>query len=194
MSPMTYEEVSQVDHEVVSRQIDRDPIGLIGIGDRCKFGHPTVLVTKPLIIRAEGDFEVFPTLFWLSCPKRVTEIAELESRGFVRDLEGRLKNDADLRAKYREAEKSYLRAQSHLLGDEEREFIEKHGLENALSRGIGGIESNVNVKCLHLHVAHELATHNPLGKIVIDEIRLEDCPEGGAICDEFTGTSPKNED
>ncbi|MBS3813271.1 DUF501 domain-containing protein [Candidatus Bipolaricaulota bacterium] len=180
---MDYDEVSNRDRSVVAKQLDRDPIGLVGIGYRCKFGFPAVLVTKPLIIRPDGDFEVFPTLFWLTCPKRATEIAHLESGGFIKKLERKLKNEPKLRARYREAEKSYLKAQHELLTPEEETFINHHGLQGALSRGIGGIESDLNVKCLHLHVAHELVTENPLGNVVIKRLELEDCPEDDVICE-----------
>lgn len=177
------EELSDKDLEVVSKQLGREPSGLIGIGDRCSYGYPTVLITKPLIINSAGSYEVFPTLYWLSCPWRKERIAKIESRGYVKRLESELKSDRELRIRYREAEERYIAAQRGLLSDREEKFIQEHDLEGAISRGIGGIESDENLKCLHLHVAHQLAGSNPIGNIVIERFGIGDCPPEDVLCE-----------
>lgn len=178
--------ITDEDRKIVRKQLGNDPRGLLDIPVRCRYGYPVVLTTKPLI-RDEGEFEVFPTLYWLSCPKRVEEISRIESDGYVRKFEEEIASDPCLKGEYREAEERYLEAQRSLLTEEDREFIEEKGLGGALSRGIGGIESDEHLKCLHLHLAHQLASKNVLGRLIQERFDLGDCSEDRIRCKEFRG-------
>lgn len=177
-------EITDEDRRIVKKQLKRNPKGLVDIPVRCRYGYPVVLTTKPLI-RDQEKFEVFPTLYWLSCPKRVEEVARIESNGYVRKLEEELASAPGLKEEYREDEERYLETQRSLLTEKERKFIEEKNLDDALSRGIGGIKSDEHLKCLHLHLAHQLASENVLGRLIQDRFDLGDCSEDRIRCKGF---------
>ena len=132
--------------EVVAAQLGRPPRGLRAVAHRCSCGLPDVVETEPLL----DDGTPFPTLYWLSCPRARSVIGRLEERGVMAEMTRRLAADADLAASYGEAHRDYLRRRDAL-----------HVLPDA--PGAGGMPTRV--KCLHVLVAHELATGaNPLGR------------------------------
>ncbi|MFB6290883.1 MAG: DUF501 domain-containing protein [Candidatus Bipolaricaulia bacterium] len=176
--------LAEEDNQIVKNQLGKEPRGLIDIPVRCSYGYPVVLETKPLIRDKEG-FEVFPTLYWLSCPKRVEELAGLEADGYVEQLEKEIASTPALKEKYRENEERYLQAQKSLLAEDDLEFIEEKRLGDALSKGIGGIESDEHLKCLHLHLAHQLADENVVGELIETRFDLKDCPSENVRCEEF---------
>jgi hypothetical protein len=177
-------EITDKDRAIVTGQLGKSPSGLVDIPTRCRYGFPVVLTTKPLI-RKDDDFEIFPTLYWLSCPKRVEEVARIESNGYVRNLEEEIASNPTLKKQYLEAQDRYLKAQQSLLTEEDREFMEEKGLIGALTRGIGGIESDEHLKCLHLHLAHQLAGRNVLGEIIQERFNPGDCHLDEVRCEDF---------
>jgi len=177
-------EITDFDRKIVKSQLKKSPRGLIDIPVRCIYGYPVVLTTRPLI--REGDeFEIFPTLYWLSCPKRVEEVSRIESDGYVKKLEEEIASDSALKEKYSKAENRYLEEQKSLLSEKDKSFIEKKGLKSALRRGIGGIKSDEHLKCLHLHLAHHLADENVLGRLIQKRFDLGDCPTDYVRCKKF---------
>ena len=142
-------------------------------------------MNKPLIIAEDDQFEIFPTLYWLSCPRRVEKVASIESEGYIEVLEEELASTPGLIEEYKGNEERYLEKQRSLLSEKEKEFIADRGLEGALSRGIGGIESDRHVKCLHLHLAHQIAEANALGEIIQERFEIGDCPRGDLRCEKF---------
>ncbi|MCF7890388.1 DUF501 domain-containing protein [Candidatus Bipolaricaulota bacterium] len=179
-------EITEEDRRIITSQLGKNPRALLDIPVRCRFGYPVVLTTKPLI-RDEGGFEIFPTLYWLSCPKRVEEVARIESDGYVRKLEKEIDLNPSLKEDYRKAEERYLETQKTLLTEEDLNFIEEKDLGDALSRGIGGIKSDEHLKCLHLHLAHQLAGENVLGRLIQERFDLRDCSEDRIRCQKFNG-------
>lgn len=178
---------SREDLEIIRKQLNKEPKGLLGISARCRYGYPVVLMTKPLIVGENGRFEVFPTLYWLSCPRRVEQVSRIESRGHIENLEEELASNTDLREEYLKNEESYLDKQWGLLSQKDRKFVEEQGLEEALSRGIGGIESDEHIKCLHLHLAHQIAEVNVIGEMIQDRFDVGDCPPEEIRCEAFKG-------
>lgn len=180
------ENISEKEYRVIRKQLGKEPKGLVGVPARCSYGYPVVLMNKPLIIGKDDQFEIFPTLYWLSCPRRVEKVAGIESEGYIEVLEEELASSPRLIDEYKENEERYLEKQRSLLSEKEKDFIADRGLEGALSRGIGGIESDRHIKCLHLHVAHQIAEANVLGKIVQARFEIGDCPRGEVRCEEFS--------
>ena len=179
-------EVDPEDRKVVSWQIGRDPRGLVEISSRCSYDYPVVITTKPLILRGGEEFDIFPTLYWLTCPRRVEAIARAESEGYIEELEAELRADSEFYRKYRRDERRYLEKQRELLTKEELEFLRGKGLLGAISRGIGGIESDRHLKCLHLHVAGDIADRNVVGARVRKEFGPGDCPGAEIRCQDFS--------
>ena len=79
---MKYDQVSDDDRSLIALQLGREARGLLGIGLRCKYGHPQVIVNRPVSIEI-ADINVFPTLFWLTCPYLRKAVARLESEGWI---------------------------------------------------------------------------------------------------------------
>ena len=104
---------------------------------RCHLGVPMVIENHPRL----DDGSPFPTLFWLTCPILNRRVSALEGRGAMTSLNEELAGDADARSRLARAIERYARRR------DEHEVIET-------SPPGGGPE---RVKCLHAHVAQELA-------------------------------------
>lgn len=177
--------IAESQRRVIRGQLGREPRCLLKVSAKCSYGYPVVLKTAPLLVHDSNEFEVFPTLYWLSCPRRKEKVARIESSGYIGKLEGELASNPELKEEYLKNEKSYLEEQSTLITEEEKEFLEKKGAQDALTRGIGGIESDEHIKCLHLHLAHQIADENVLGRILQERFKFTDCPPDNVRCEEF---------
>lgn len=152
---------SDQDRAAVAAQLGRPPRGMLAVAARCPSGHPSVVTTSPRL----PDGTPFPTLYYLTCPRLTSLASTLEASGLMREMSAELAEDADLAAAYDRAHRAYLA---------ERDAIEPLG--TAVSAG--GMPDRV--KCLHVHVAHALASGpgvNPFGDRVLDLVR-ESWPAG----------------
>jgi hypothetical protein len=117
-----------------------------------------------------------PTIFWLTCPFLVDEVAKLESAGGVKRYERLLENDEELFREYLAAHQAYREMRLSLLSPEELEYAKEKGLRSILESGIAGIMNPKRVKCLHAQLAHFLATgQNPIGRRVAQELPSLNC-------------------
>ena len=119
-------------------------------------GLPDAVVTDPRL----PDGTPFPTTYYLTCPRAASLIGTLESSGLMREMETRLRDDADLAAAYRAAHEAYL-VDRTTLGD----------VPEIAGVSAGGMPDRV--KCLHVLAAHALAVGpgvNPLGDEVVDRL------------------------
>ena len=141
--------VSQTDLDAASRQRGRAVRGVVEVAHRCPCGEPDVLRTEPRL--PEGT--PFPTTYYATCPRLTGVISTLETQGVMKQMQGRLGEDADLAAAYHAAHEDYLRRRAELGEVPEIEGISAGGMPD-------------RVKCLHVLVAHSLAVGpgvNPLG-------------------------------
>ncbi len=149
--------VDPADIEAVTRQLGRDPRGVLEVAYRCPNGEPGVVKTAPRL----PDGAPFPTLFYLTHPALTAAASRLESAGLMRDMSERLQQDSELAAAYRRAHDSYLA---------ERDAIEPLG---TTFTG-GGMPDRV--KCLHVVMAHSLAKGrgvNPFGDEALAVLAIE---------------------
>lgn len=147
--------VGEADRALIERQLGRPPRGLRAVAARDAAGEPTVVRTNPKL----EDGTPFPTLYYLTSPRLVALVSELESEGLMREMTDRLAEDPELAERYRRAHEAYLA---------ERDAIEPLGTDVSA----GGMPDRV--KCLHVHVAHALAAGpgvNPFGDEALDLIR-----------------------
>jgi hypothetical protein len=155
------------DEYVVAAQLGRPTRGRWAVARRCHLGVPMVIENAPRL----EDGSPFPTLFWLTCPILAKRVSKLESDGRMAEMTGRLR-DHGLRARLDDAIERYVtRRDGHEV------------LTDAGAPPGGGPD---RVKCLHAHVAHELADGpNPVGAATMAEAGWPDCiapcvsPEGG---------------
>jgi hypothetical protein len=153
--------LSPAEAAVVAAQLGRPPRAARRVAHHCGCGLPDVVETAPRL----ADGTPFPTLFYLTCPRACSAVGRLESSGLMREMTERLRTDPDLAAAYRRAYEDYLTR---------RDAIEPLGTTVAA----GGMPDRV--KCLHVLVAHSLATGpgvNPLGDEAL--ARLDDWSGGG---------------
>jgi hypothetical protein len=162
--------VDPTDLEVVARQLGREARGVLEIAYRCPNGEPGVVKTAPKL----PDGVPFPTLYYLTHPVLTAAASRLESSGLMREMTARLRSDPDLAARYRRAHESYLAA---------RDAIESLGT----TFSGGGMPDRV--KCLHVLIAHSLATGrgvNPLGDEALAVLAAEPAMAGILSAERWT--------
>ncbi|MCG7611240.1 MULTISPECIES: DUF501 domain-containing protein [Mycobacterium] len=154
--------VDPADIEAVTRQLGREPRGVLEVAYRCPNGEPGVVKTAPKL----PDGTPFPTLYYLTHPALTAAASRLESSGLMREMSERLQRDEDLAAAYLRAHESYLA---------ERDAIEPLG---TTFTG-GGMPDRV--KCLHVVMAHSLAKGrgvNPFGDEALALLAVEPAMAG----------------
>ena len=151
--------VGEYERAVISAQLGRPARGDPAVVHRCVFGLPTVVRVAPYL----EDGTPFPTTFWLACPVARSRVGTLEADHAMVGLNERLEGDAEMAAEYAAADRRY------------RSFRAGLGERPPGDPGVGGMPSYV--KCLHVHVAHHLATgDNVVGSWALDAISPTPCP------------------
>lgn len=117
-----------------------------------------VIESHPLM----EDGTPFPTTFWLTCPVLIKRASRLEAAGVMAGMTQTLQTDAGLQGRLADAVGRYrARRDSHLV-------IKESGGPPG-----GGPD---RVKCLHAHLAHELADPpNPIGGMTLAATGWPDC-------------------
>jgi hypothetical protein len=147
---------SERDRSLVEQQLGRPARGRWRVARRCHLGVPMVVESHPRL----EDSAPFPTLFWLTCPLLVKRAGSLESEGCMAETTARLGRDSGLKERFVEALDRYRGRRDSL------EIIET-------GPPGGGPE---RVKCLHAHLAHELADPpNPIGALTLTRTGWPDC-------------------
>ena len=144
---------TDADIEALTRELGRAPRGLRAVAYRCAHGIPAVVQTDPVL----PDGTPFPTLYYLCCSVLNSAVGRMESEGLMATMNEQLASDPALAARYLAAHQAYLA---------ERNAVRDLGIDVSA----GGMPSRV--KCLHVLVAHSLASGggvNPLGD---DAVRL----------------------
>lgn len=148
----------RADLDAVRAQLGREPRGVLAVCYRCPNGEPAVVKTAPKL----ADGTPFPTLYYLTHPTLTAAASRLESAGVMAQMTARLRDDAQLAARYRQAHESYLA---------ERDAIEP------LGTGVSAGGMPDRVKCLHVLIAHSLAKGrglNPFGDEALAMLAAEE--------------------
>jgi hypothetical protein len=146
------------DRAIVEAQLGRPTRGRWAVAARCHLGVPMVIENHPRL----DDGRPFPTLFWLTCPVLVRRASRLEATGHMNELNVRLARDAATRERLAGALYRY------------RQRRDAHDVVADAGGPPGGGPDRV--KCLHAHVAHELADPpNPVGAEVLALAGYPDC-------------------
>jgi len=153
--------------EIITSQLRRPPQGLLGVAKHCFKGRPLVILTNPIL----EDKTPFPTVFWLTCPVLVKEVAKLESGGWIDRFQALLDKDEELYQKFVQAHESYRLFRKQLLSPASRMSLSSIKGKVLLETGVGGVRDFRKIKCLHAHYAHFLATGiNPIGELIRKKI------------------------
>ncbi len=148
--------LDDADRDAVTRQLGREPRGVVEVAHRCPCGAPDVLRTLPRL----PDGTPFPTSFYATCPRLTGALSTLESAGLMREMSERLEVDESLRTAYAHAHEDYLARRAELGSVPEIEGVSAGGMPT-------------RVKCLHVLAAQSLACGpgvNPLGDEVLAEV------------------------
>ncbi len=143
---------------VVEAQLERTVRGSWGVAARCHLGVPMVVESHPLM----EDGSPFPTTFWLTCPILVKRASRLEADGTMTDLSALLRDGSDMGERMSGALRRYRGAR------------DAHEVVSDAGSQPGGDADRV--KCLHAHLAHELADPpNPVGAVTLARAGWPDC-------------------
>jgi uncharacterized protein len=156
MSGRGGEPLEAADLAVVEQQLGRAVRGATAVAHRCECGLPDVVVTPPRL----PDGSPFPTLYYLTCPRLTSAVSTLESEGLMRRMQERLADDQELAGAYLRAHVDYL-AWRAAFAD----------VPEIAGTSAGGMPDRV--KCLHVLVAHSLASGpgvNPFGDEALSEL------------------------
>jgi hypothetical protein len=155
------------DIRILKAQLNRTPVGVVGIAARCEKGFPIVTVNEAL-----ADGKPFPTLYWLTCPLIVKAISKLEGNSWSDRMKENIEEDAELEDRLKRAHIDYRNKRL-----EASAYSGSHSEHIVFKTGIGGVDNEAGIKCLHAHYAHYLASgENPLGEIVhklVSDIKCE---------------------
>jgi len=147
---------------IISTQLGRPARGRPAVVHRCAHGLPTVVRVDPRL----EDGTPFPTVLWLSCPLARSAVGRLEADHMMVALNRRLASEPDLAAAHAATGARYVALRDRLGAPTE---------PLPGSPGAGGLPDRV--KCLHVHVAHHLATgDNPIGSTALDALLPLACP------------------
>ena len=150
---------------VISAQLGRPARGRPAVVHRCVFGLPTVVRVDPRL----DDGTPFPTTFWLTCPVLRSRVGRLEANQSMVGLNERLSREPDLAADYAAAHERYVAARDRL------------GPAVPGNPSAGGMPGRV--KCLHVHLAHHLATgDNVIGMWTASQVLPAPC-DGPCVSD-----------
>ena len=151
---------SEIQLEIIRRQLGREPQGLAGIAVENEQGVPLVLQMNTLV-----DDKPFPTLFWLSSKDIYQAIAEIETAGGVKALEQELLDDEVFLAEHLADQQRYVDLRWAATPESTRQRIEELGFSPLYKKyGIGGISQWDKIRCLHMQYAYHLAEGSAIGK------------------------------
>jgi hypothetical protein len=147
---------------ILSQQLGRPARGRPAVVHRCGHGLPTVARVDPRL----EDGTPFPTTFWLACPLLRSAVGRLEADHQMVGLNDRLAADEGMQAEYTATAERYVAF---------RDELGAPGEPLAGAPTAGGMPRRV--KCLHVHLAHHLATgDNVVGDYVADAVLPMACP------------------
>lgn len=144
---------TEADIALVSEYLGRPARSVVGVAARNAKGEPLVVATAPRL----EDGSPFPTFYYLCHPEATQAASQLESVGYMAELNRLLEEDEELRSGYERAHAAYIRDRDC--------FEEVPELEGVSA---GGMPQRV--KCLHALFAHSLAAGegvNPVGDIAL---------------------------
>lgn len=155
----------------ITTQLGRTDATVLTIAARRTDNKPSVIVNHPLIVNT-NKLIPFPTLYWLVCPDLIKAVSRLEMNGWITRLEEQIHHDPALASAVEHDNARYAATRLSLLTDDDRQAAKQQGILGQLqSTGVAGNANPARLKCLHAHVAHQLAERNTIGQRVLDEIR-----------------------
>lgn len=150
------------DAAIVARQLGRAPRSPWRVAVRCAQGYPQVIASPPVL----DDGTPFPTWLYLTCPQYRRLCATLESEGLLATFNEQLVADASLRAELLATDARFRAGRAAEATACGQEAATAPGADT----GLAGQADPLALKCLHAHVAYQLAgLDDPIGRGVLVE-------------------------
>lgn len=147
---------------------------MLGVNRFCAHNFPQVITNRPLAV-AEPEIEIFPTLYWLTCPFLHREIALLEGDGLIARFEEKIGKDEQFAAAVRKNHEDYAARRLALIPVEVKERMQMDYPDRyqvLAESGVGGTRNRDGVKCLHAHTADYLVHgENVIGAAVVEMLK-----------------------
>ena len=160
-------EISENDYNLAVQLLGREPRTPFIVKTRCGDGSPQTLLADPVFIE-DGIWKPFPAFLWLVCPRLKHLVAELEQQGHIRRFSDRLENDNDFREKFLASQVEIAAIRLAMAEKIYPGSLPEHIHEILAETTVAGSRDFRGVKCLHSHLAQELAfANNPIGAEVI---------------------------
>ena len=109
----------------------------------------------------------WPNLYWLVSPSLVRRVGRLEHRGYITKYYNQLQTSQDLLEEFAGQHEQYARDRWACLSCEDQAYCKDNSFIMSVVQGTGiaGLRYKSQVKCLHTHLAHYLATgENVVGR------------------------------
>ena len=149
--------------QIVEIQLGRKLRSSVNVVTKFHFNLPVVIKVPPNL----DDGTPFPTTYWLSCPMYTKKVGSLESTGLIKELDEQIQKDKNLYDQWSNRQHSYETERTQEINENTK--IHPYG-------GVGGARESI--KCLHSHLADQLATgKNVVGQIVEELVGGFNCQE-----------------
>lgn len=167
-----YDALKVGERAIITAQLNRSPRNLAAIAKRCASGFPEVIVTHPVFFYQQFP-EIFPTLYWLSCPRLVKEVARLEGGGAIEEIQKKILADPQLSRELTETNQHYAKKRLTLVKKPTINLLKSKypgQWDVLLHSGVGG-SLKAGIKCLHAHLADFLIEgKNPVGQLIEEKL------------------------
>lgn len=100
---MTQITILKSDLNIIEYQLQRQSIRFLGVARRCKFANPLIITQDPFFTRGQ----IFPTFYYLTCPRLVKVISRLESSDFFKNFKRSVNAGGELNSKYLQLIQTY---------------------------------------------------------------------------------------
>lgn len=153
--------------QIALELLGRPPRSPFRIVTRCPDKTPQVLEAEA-VFKENGIWKPFPAFFWLLCPRLCKLVARLEQEGMVMAFSNRLSADEEFATKFKQGQ---LLMAKYRIEQAKKIYpgkLPEHILQILSLTSVAGSRNWRGVKCLHSHVAQQLAFgNNPIGEEVI---------------------------
>jgi hypothetical protein len=161
--------------QIAVELLGREPRTPFTVKTFCPDGSPQVLLADPVFIE-DGIWKPFPAFLWLVCPRLKLLVAELEQQGQIREFSQKLDSDDKFRERFLHGQNEISQIRVEIAEKIYPGELPEHIREILGETTVAGSKDFRGVKCLHAHLAQELAFHNnPIGEAVLD--RVKNCCE-----------------
>ena len=145
---------------IVAEQLGRPPQGLQAVAV-WRLDRPAVIQVAPIVRK-----QPFPTTFWLTDPALNLAIDRLEAAGVIAAMQAEINANPALGEQMSQDHQAHQRLRKRLWTQAQAQQVAGSAFAQVFeSRGIGGIEADNRIRCLHTWMASHLVVSNIIGEL-----------------------------